>query len=90
MTGPARVVVPGCCQPDSWHDPPGPVPAAYAYEYREPYSGLSGYVMVLCVACCAKIRLLSETGQPSDKGWHPPPATKITVLRDANTLERVI
>jgi hypothetical protein len=84
------LVVPGCDQPDYWHDPPGRVPAMYLYTYRSKQTGLDGYVMVLCVACCARIRLLGITGQPTAKGWYPPPPTSITPLRDANTLERVI
>jgi hypothetical protein len=46
--------------------------------------------MTLCVACCAEIRLLGVTGQPTAKGWYPPPPTRITPLRDASTLDRVI
>jgi hypothetical protein len=84
------MVVPSCGQPDYWHDPPGLVPAAYFYTYRDEQTGLDGLGMVLCVPCCAKIWLLSVAGQPTAKGWYPPPPTRITVLRDANTLERVI
>jgi hypothetical protein len=46
--------------------------------------------MTLCVACCATIRMLGVTGQPTDRGWYPPAPTRVTPLRDANTLERVI
>lgn len=84
------MVIPDCGQPGYWHDPPGPVTAVYFYTYRDEWSGLDGYGMMLCVACCAQIRLLGVTGQPTAKGWHPPPPTRIRVLRDANTLEPVI
>lgn len=83
----SRAVVPDCGN-DFWHDPPGaPVPAAYFYTYRDEFTGLSGYGKVLCVPCCARMRMLSLDPPP---GVHAPPATKITVLRDANTGEPVI
>ena len=83
---PARVV-PDCDRPQ-WHDPEGPVPAAYWYEYREPVSGLAGLCMVLCVPCCARMRL--ESGRPGADQGRFPEATRIWPVQDANTLERVI
>lgn len=79
-------VVPDCDRPD-WHDPPGPAPAAYFYEYRDRETGLAGRGIVLCVPCCARMRLPSKDPPP---GVYAPAATRIMVLRDANTLERVI
>lgn len=87
VTGGARIVVPDCRQPDSWHEPPGTAPAAYLYEYRDKQSGLSGVCMVLCVECCARIRMLAERPEP---GVFAPPATRIRVIRDANTLQPVV
>lgn len=80
-------VVPDCDRPE-WHDPVGPVPAVYLYVFRERLSGLSGLCKVLCVACCARMRLESE--QPGADQGLVPAATRITPLRDANTLVRVI
>jgi len=80
-------VVPDCDRPQ-WHDPEGPIPAAYWYGYRDRASGLAGLCMVLCVACCARMRL--ESGQPGADRGRFPEATKIWPVQDANTLERVI
>lgn len=86
MTG--QFIVPDCAEPDRFHEPPGPVPAVYWYEYRDRWTGLAGYVRVLCVGCCARIRMASQ--QPGADHGRTPPATRIGVLRDANTQEPVI
>ena len=82
-----RFVVPDCREPGGLHDPPGPRPAAYWYTYRDSWTGLDGICMVLCVECCARIRMLSQQPDPPS---FAPPATRIRPLRDANTQEPVI
>jgi hypothetical protein len=79
MTEGAALVVPDCREPDDRHDPPGTRPAAYWYQYRDPWTGLDGFVWVLCVECCARRRMEND-----------PPPTRIRPLLDANTLEPVI
>lgn len=87
MNDAGQFVVPDCGEPDHRHEPPGKRAAAYWYEYRDRWTGLSGYGLVLCVECCARIRMASQRPEP---GIFAPPATCITPLRDANTRERVI
>lgn len=83
-----RFVVPDCRQPDEHHDPPGTRPAAYSYEWRDDQWN-PGWIFswVLCVECCARVRMLSQQPDPPS---FAPPATRIRPLRDANTQERVI
>lgn len=81
-------VVPICREPDERHDPSGTRAAAYWYEWRDDqWNPGWDFVWVLCVECCARIRMASQQAEPS---VFAPPAIRIRPLRDANTLEPVI
>jgi len=88
MSDSSQHVVPDCREPGKRHDPPGTRPAAYWYEWRDDkYNPGWDFVWVLCVECCARIRMLA--GQPDPAVFAPVPV-RIKPLRDANTNEPVI
>lgn len=84
-------VVPDCSSTDQHHDPPGPVPAAYWYQYRCEWSGADGTVSVFCPACLARVWAFAERPELAPAGCYVyPPPTRVKVLRDANTGEPVL